>query len=132
MRLKLSAVMRCQIAYALIGFLFNVVSVFTLNIYGYLLAPTNPLVGAAAMLLYFGFVLTGYYNFVKLYRTLMALSILVFGYSGVVVHVIRLVGSAELYVSFYVGVLAVVINAVGLVLNFIAVFGLYEQSEKVV
>jgi hypothetical protein len=124
--------MRCQIAYALIGFLFNVVSVFTLNIYGYLLVPTNPLVGTAAMLLYFGFVLTGYYSFVKLYRTLMALSILVFGYSGVVVHVIRLVGSAELYVSFYVGVLAVVINAVGLVLNFIAVFGLYEQSEKVV
>jgi hypothetical protein len=97
-----------------------------------LLAPTNPFIGAAAMLLYFGFVLTGYYSFVKLYRTLMALSIFVFGYSGVVVHVIRLVGSAELYVSFSVGVLAVVINSVGLVLNFIAVFGLYAQSKKVV
>ena len=132
MSVKLSSVMRCQIAYALTGFLFNVVSVFTLNIYGYLLAPTNPLVGTAAMLLYFGCVLTGYYGFLKLYRTLMALAILIFGYSGFFVHVIRLVGSAELYISFSVGVLAVVINAVGLVLNFIAVFGLYEKSKEVI
>jgi hypothetical protein len=130
--IKLSSVMRCQIAYALIGFIFNVVSVLTLNTYGYLLAPTNPFIGAAAMLLYFGFVQTGYYSFVKLYRSLMALSILVFGYGGVVVHVIRLVGSAELYVSFSVGVLAVVINTIGLVLNVIAAFGLYEQSKKIV
>ncbi|MEM8901178.1 MAG: hypothetical protein AAGC85_23915, partial [Bacteroidota bacterium] len=61
-----------------------------------------------------------------LYRVLMGLAILVFGYGGVIKHIMLLAQSPEMYHSVMSGVIAILINLFGLGLNLMAALGRFK------
>lgn len=111
-----------QFIYILLGIFFNLLSYKMIIVNHEGLTPTNPLMGVLAMLIYASFLLTGYYKKILWYRVLMVISILVFGYSGIIKHVISFSQEPDLYYSLHSALLAIGINLFGLLLNLIAVF----------
>lgn len=120
--LKLNHLLKLQLIYVLLGMLFNLVSYYLILENHTALTPTQPLMGLLAMLVYACFLLAGVYKKIVWYRVLMTVSILIFGYSGIIKHVITFSQEPDLYYSFYAVLLAVGINLFGFLLNLIAVF----------
>ena len=79
------------------------------------------------MFIYVIFLETGKRGYETLYRLLMLLVVIVFGYGGVIVHFINLREQPELYLNIWVGMLAIAINLIGLILNLYAVSGRYRK-----
>lgn len=119
--IKLEKLLKLQLAYVLLGLLFNLINYYLLIKNNRQLTPTQPNLGILAMLIYASFLITGYYKKIIWYRVLMAISILIFGYSGILKHIINFSQEPELYYSFFVLIIAVVINVFGLFLNLLAV-----------
>ena len=129
--LSLKRLLILQVIYCLLGIGYNVVSLILSRTGGSPLSATNPVTGMLVMAVYGGCLAVGALRYVRIYRVLMALSILVFGYGGVVVHIMNLVaGRAFLYSSMAAWGVAVGINVFGLVLNFIAALGLFSDEKK--
>ena len=82
------------------------------------------------MAIYVISLLAGKMKRISLYRTLMLLAILVFGYSGIIKHMITLSQVPELYYSLGAGITAILINLFGLGLNLIAVLGMFKVEDK--
>lgn len=91
------------------------------------LTPTVPIEGILAMLVYGLFLLTGYYKKIRLYRAFMLISIIVFGYGGVLKHYFIYQESPELYHSLLIGLMGITINMFGLIVNLLAAMGKFEE-----
>ncbi|MEM6526630.1 MAG: hypothetical protein AAF693_22750, partial [Bacteroidota bacterium] len=96
-----------QLFYAILGLLFNLISWWLVSDSGKGLTPTDPKGGIIAMLVYAAFLIPGKMNRLTLYRGLMLLAVLIFGYSGIIKHILTLAQSPEVYYSLAVGVLAI-------------------------
>ena len=81
------------------------------------------------MAIYLIFLLTGKMKRIRLYRILMLIAVLLFGYSGIIKHVISLYPSPEIYYSWSSGIIAILINLFGLGLNLIAVWGMFRVEN---
>jgi|GEM_PF-435907 len=129
--LTLRLLLKLQLAYCLLGVGYNVVSFVLSRTGGSTLSPTDPVTGAISMAAYGGCLLVGLLGYVRIYRILMALSVFVFGYGGVVVHIVNFTaGRTFLYASILAWGLAVAINLYGLVLNFIGALRFFSDEAR--
>jgi len=126
--MTLTKLLSYQAGYALMGVAYNVISFFVVASGGAPLSTTKPLVGGVSMALYGLALLPGVLGKIGLYRVLMGIAILVYGYGGIVKHLIIYSRTPELYASFSAWALAVGINVFGLVLNLMAVSGRFTMD----
>lgn len=124
--MRLSVLLKLQLAYAATGAGFNAVSLLAGALGMKALTPTNPYLGLMVMLVYASFLLTAYKGHLALYRLLMVCALLLFGYSGVYVHIVQMHQQPELYYSSGIAITAIVINVFGWLLNFIAALGCFN------
>lgn len=128
--MNLSTLLRYQAAYAAMGVAYNLISHLVVAYGGAPLSTTPPVQGGVAMAVYGLALLTGVYGKISVYRVLMGLAIVVYGYGGIVKHLILYSQNPELYASFVAWALAVGINVFGLVLNVMAVSGRFVRNGK--
>ncbi len=127
--MKLKTLLGLQLAYAVLGIAYNVVSL-CLTLRGeHPLAPTQPVLGMIALVVYTLLLIPGFLHKVKLYRILMGVAAVYFGCFGIVIHIINIFSQPELYSSMLAWALAVAINLFGLVWNVIAAFGKFEVEK---
>ena len=81
------------------------------------------------MLAYCSFLLAAYKKHFPLYRLLMVCSLLVFGHSGIYVHLVQVQHQPELYYSASVAIVAIAINAFGFGLNLLAALGFFYAED---
>ncbi len=125
--MRLATLLKLQTCYAICGILYNLVSFVLLTVSGQALSPTKPAIGALTMALYTLLLIPGFLGYLKLYRFIMILPIIVLGSGGILVHLINLnhpVGYSSLG-SLYA---AVIINSFGLLLNLYGLFGRYHPD----
>ena len=127
--MKLNTLLSLQLSYSILGILFNIVSWSLLLSSGKSLTPTDPLLGIIVMLVYAGFLLAGKMKRIVLYRILMLVALIVFGYSGILKHVLVLNKSPELYYTLGVGIIAICINLFGVGLNAYAALGGFKVGK---
>ena len=116
-----------QLAYSFAGVMYNVGSLLALRNGLPAWAPTDPVMGAAGMSLVALFVAAGLLNNLALYRVLMAVTVALAGYGGVVAHLIN-IGHMELYQSVWTWAGAIGVNSFGLVLNLMAALGWFTRN----
>lgn len=119
--ITLNKLLQLQFLYCILGITFNLTSYFLIATGEKGLTPTIPLQGIVVMSIYGFFLLTGWVQKIVWYRFLMLVSILVFGYGGILKHLIYLNQHPELYHSVFSGIVGVLINIFGFILNLIAV-----------
>lgn len=127
--MRLDKLLRLQFFYCLLAILFNVLSWIMIVSKDTPLTPTAPMSGVIVMLIFGVFLLAGRFRKIMLYRFLMLLAVIVFGYGGIVKHLGLLRESPELYYSLWVGVVAIAINVFGFGLNAYAVLGFFKNSD---
>ncbi len=128
--MSLNKLLKLQLFYCFLGVLFNVISCFYLFQNGETLTPTSPILGIIVMSIYGVFLLAGQMKRITLYRTLMFLAVVAFGYSGIIKHFITLNDSPELYYSIMIGIVAILINSFGVVLNITAALGRFKIAKN--
>jgi hypothetical protein len=126
--MTLKRLLQMQVAYAIAGILYNVVSYATLSLHGIALAPTAPVTGALVMGAYYLCLLPGAMGYVTVYRILMAAAVVVLGYGGVAKHVMNYFTGLQGYSSTLAWALAIAINLTGLVLNVVGALGLFRKK----
>jgi hypothetical protein len=115
------------VLYAVLGLAYNAASFYSSTVLKQALAPTNPVIGAATMVVYGLFLIPGFLGRITLYRILMVIAILVIGYGGVVTHIINIFTQPQVYSSIWAWAFALGINVFGLVLNIIAACGWFKK-----
>ncbi len=128
--MTLKRLLQMQVAYAIAGIIYNLVSYASLSLHGVALAPTAPVSGALVMGAYYLCLLPGSMGYVILYRILMAIAVVVIGYGGVAKHVMNYFSGLQGYSSTLAWALAILINGVGLVLNIMGAAGLFRKKEE--
>jgi hypothetical protein len=119
-----------QVVYAALGVGYNVVSYLITASGGEALSATVPVVGGAYMLGYGLCLIPGFFKKIIPYRILMGAAILIFGYGGIVKHIMNAAGGhGDLYSSSTAFVLAVGINVFGIVWNIWAAAGKFTVDE---
>lgn len=118
-----------QMFYGFAGIMYNVGSLLDQRAGQQSWASTDAVVGVAGIALYCLFLSAGLMNNKTLYRVLMAASVILLGYGGVLAHVLN-VGHLDLYQSVWTWALAIAINTFGLLLNLIAAFGRYAPTQR--
>jgi len=99
--MNLKALLKLQFIYCIGGIIFNFVSYVMINDGHQALTPTVPVEGLLAMSIYGIFLLASYFRKIGLYRFLMLISIVIFGYGGVLKHFFTYQESPELYYSLF-------------------------------
>jgi hypothetical protein len=127
--MQLKYLLWLQLIYGLLGTGYNLTSIYLVDLGGSALSPTNPLLGVVVMLIYLGFLSTAITRHLVVYRLLMTVAVIVFGYTGVVKHIVLMQLHIELYSSYKAGISAILINIFGSLLNFTAAAGLYRQPR---
>ena len=125
--IALSRLLKLQSLYAVLGVLFNVVSLILISQGGEPLTPNQPIQGLVVMTIYGLMLISGFLNKETIYKAFMVLAVLLLGYGGVFNHLNFLRESPELYHSVAAGVIGVGINIFGLILNIIAALGKYKK-----
>ena len=120
--ITLNKLLQLQFLYCILGITFNLISYFLIATGEKGLTSTIPLQGILVMSIYGFFLLTGWGRKIVWYRFLMLVSVLVFGYGGILKHLFYLNQYPELYYSVFAGILGVIINVFGFSLNLMAVF----------
>ena len=92
------------------GIGYNIVSYVDISAGNPPLSATDPIVGGIFMLAYGLFLIPGFTGHITIYRIFMAIAVLVFGYGGVIKHIINYFGDLDAYSSITAWVLAVGIN----------------------
>ena len=128
--MRLSVLLRLQLVYVAMGTGFNVVSLLVGILGAEPLTSTKPYLGLIAMLVYASFLLAAYKERLLFYRVLMGCSLLLFGHSGIYVHIVQLYQQPELYYSTSVALAAIAINAFGWMLNLLAALGHIYVEDK--
>jgi hypothetical protein len=118
-----------QFIYLAHGIGYNVVSYVSHAAGKSHLSATDPVTGAIVMSIYGLCLIPGVLRYIKTYRVLMLVAIVVFGYGGVVKHIINLINDPSLYSSIFAWFSAVGINVFGLVLNIIAAGGWFKYEK---
>ena len=91
-------------------------------------ASTDPVMGVVGMSLYGLFLSAGLMKSPTLYRVLMAVAVVVLGYTGVLTHLLN-IGHLELYQSIWTWAGAIGVNAFGLALNMAAALGWFAWNN---
>lgn len=126
--IPLNRLLMLQLLYSFAGVIYNVGSLLALRNELAAWAPTDPVMGAGAMSLVGLFVAAGLLKNLALYRVLMAIAVVLFGYGGVVAHLLN-IGHLELYQSVWTWAGAIGVNSFGLVLNLMAALGWFTRNE---
>jgi len=127
--MKLRTLLVAQCLYAVMGIGYNVLSCMAVASGGKAFSATAPLTGGLSLALYGLCLVPGFLGRTGIYRVLMGVSIIVFGYGGIVKHLLNYPGGLDAYSSMTAYVLAIGINVYGLVLNAIAVSGRFEDRR---
>ena len=90
-------------------------------------SDTTPLTGGLSLALYALCLIPGFLRKIGIYRVLMGLAIAVFGYGGIIKHLLNYPGSLDHYASMTAYILAIGINVYGLILNVMAAAGKFER-----
>ena len=125
--MPLNRLLMLQMGYAFAGIMYNVGSLLAQRNLEPAWASTDAVIGVAGMALYGLFLSAGLMKRLTLYRVLMVASVFLLGYGGVITHLLN-IGHMELYQSVWTWVLAIGINAFGLVLNLVAAFGWFART----
>lgn len=115
-----------QMFYCFVGIMYNVGSLLAVRNGQPAWATTDAVMGVAGVALYGLFLSAGLMKNLILYRVLMAVAVLLFGYGGVVTHLLN-IGHLDLYQSIWTWAAAIAINGVGLVLNLAAALGWFTR-----
>jgi hypothetical protein len=124
--IPLNKLLMLQMAYCFTGIMYNVGSLFAQRSGLPAWASTDAETGVAIVALYGLFLSAGLMKTLTLYRILMAVSVILFGYGGVIVHILNM-GHLELYQSVWTWAAAIIINGLGLGLNILSAGGWYAQ-----
>jgi len=127
--LPLNKLLMLQMAYCFTGIMYNVCSLISLRSGLPAWAPTDAVIGVAGVGLYGLFLSSGLMKRLNFYRVLMAVSVVLFGYGGVIVHLLK-VCQMGLYLSIWTWAAAITINGFGLVLNLIATCGWFSTESR--
>ncbi|MBN1572253.1 MAG: hypothetical protein JW984_03535 [Deltaproteobacteria bacterium] len=127
--MRLKGLLTLQLVYMILGIGYNAVSYGAVLTGRPRLSATEPVAGAVSMAVYGLFLIPGALRWLKTYRVLMLIALLVFGYGGVVKHILNLISDPSLYSSIWAWGAAVGINLFGLILNFIAVGGWFKNGK---
>lgn len=130
--MKLKTLLFAQCLYAFMGIGYNVLSHLAVASGGHAFSATAPLTGGLSLALYGLCLLPGFLGHLRVYRILMGVSILVFGYGGIVKHLLNYPGGLDVYSSMTAYILAIGINVYGLVLNVIAVSGKFDIPDPAI
>jgi len=125
--ISLKRLVSLQFLYAFLGIMFNVVSIWHFKKNGSYLTPNIPTIGIVVMTTYAVFLISSRFKNITIYRFLMAFSVLLLGYGGVLQHIINVLNSEGQYHSLLVGLIGFSINLYGLILNIIAALKKFEQ-----
>jgi len=126
--MTLKKLLLLQIIYAVLGIGYNVVSHLVAAGGGKALSSTAPLVGGLSLGVYALCLLPGFLGLITPYRVLMGLAILVFGYGGIIKHLMNYPDGLAQYASMTAYVIAIGINVYGLALNILAAAGRFERK----
>ena len=127
--IPLNRLLMLQMLYCFGGILYNVFSLLAQRNGQQAWASTDAVTGVAAVALYGLFLSAGLMKSPTLYRILMAASVILFGYGGVIVHLLN-IGHLELYQSVWTWAGAVGINSFGLALNLAAACGWFARTTR--
>ncbi|WML36363.1 hypothetical protein [Clostridium sp. OS1-26] len=122
--MKLSLLLNLQLSYLILGILYNILSFYMKAYRGRALSFTSSLSGIIAMLTYGLCLTTGFLQYHNVYRFLMGISVIILGYSGIIVHILNY-SKPNLYYSRRAWIFAILINLFGVVLNLIATLDKY-------
>lgn len=126
--ITLNKLLMLQMAYCFTGIMYNVGSLLAQRSGLPAWASTDALTGIAGVALYGLFLSSGLMKSLTLYRVLMAAAVVLFGYGGVIVHLLNF-GHLELYQSGWTWAAAIGINSFGLSLNLVAAWGWYVRHS---
>lgn len=130
MKIGLKNLLWLQLAYCVVGVGYNVLSYWIVSHGGAQISTKPPVFGGLVMFAYGLLLLPGYLGKMTIYRALMGLSILIYGFGGIYKHISLYAATGlEGYQSFISWLLAWTINVYGLVLNLIAAMGLYNKKD---
>lgn len=127
--MKLSLLLKLQVGYMILGLGYNCTSLILVYSGGKPLSNTSSTIGIVALLIYGLFLIFGYLSKYKMYRLLMLISFIGFGYGGVISHVLNF-SNLDLYYSFLAWFLAIMINLMGASLNLIAFTGNFTANRN--
>ena len=117
-----------QMVYCFTGIMYNVGSLLAQRSGLPAWASTDAVTGVAGVALYGLFLSSGLMKSLTLYRILMAASLVLFGYGGVILHLLN-IGHLEVYQSVWTWAGAIGINTFGLSLNLMAASGWFSAES---
>lgn len=121
--MRLKSLLKLQVSYYLLGMLFNVGSYLSTSNHMQQWTPNDPVPSAFFMTLYALFLIPGFFNKILLYRILMGVAVVLFGYGGVIKHISLIQETPELYCCTAAMIIGPGINVFGLVFNILGVSG---------
>jgi len=124
---SLNRLLMLQMAYCFTGIMYNVCSLQAQRGGLQAWASTDAVTGVASVALYGLMLSTGLMKKLSLYRLLMAISVILYGYGGVLTHLLN-AGQLELYQSVWTWAGAIAINSCGLALNLAAACGWFTRT----
>lgn len=125
--LKLSQLLKLQLAYYVLGIGFNAVSLYCIHIGSQQLTPNEPIMASVFMTVYATLLIPGFLKKITLYRILMVVAVLLMGYGGVFKHINLIRATPELYASLWAGAIGISINVFGLILNLMGALGKFKM-----
>ena len=126
--MTLKNLLQLQLAYYVLGMLFNFGSMYAISNGEQQWTPNAPVPAAMFMTLYALFLVPGFLKKVTLYRVLMGVAVVLMGYGGVFQHIFKIMNTPELYCCTAAMIIGPGINVFGLVLNLMAAFGKFEKE----
>lgn len=124
--MTLKNLLKLQLAYYILGMLFNAGSLYSISNGAQQWTPNAPIPAAMFMTLYATFLLPGVFKKIPLYRILMGVAVILMGYGGVVKHIGLMQDSPELYCCTAAMIIGPGINVFGLILNIIGASGKFK------
>ncbi len=125
--MKLKTLLLLQLFYFCLGMGFNVLNYFHLQGGGDPFSPTPPFVGGAVMTVYLLSLCAGYFRYIKIYRGLTAVFVLVLGVYPVVNNLMNFSQIGIAYLSLTTYLAGTGMNAFGLVLNTLSSLKKFEE-----
>ena len=128
MKITLQNLLRLQFSFYIFAISYLLVSYIAILNGEKALSTADPINSGIILSLYCLSLLTAFLKEHKVYRTFMAISIIIFGYGGVIHHFINYYNSGlEEYSSFMSWSIAIIINSYGVFFNIVAVCGKYKR-----
>ncbi len=128
-KMALSTLLKLQLIYCIFGIGYNIVSYYLLMSGGRPLSSNSPIIGGLAMFAYGFCLISAQKGFYKIYRLLMVLFLVIFGYAGLAKHFVIYAQQPEAYASFSAWLIAIVNNLFGFLLNFVAAANRFESNS---